>query len=217
MESLHQLLNYVLHIDQHLILFVSTYGAWTYALLFLIIFCETGLVVTPFLPGDSLLFAAGTIAASSGGSLNIHLLFLFLVIASIIGNGVNYFIGRLVGPRVLFSNKSWLFNKKYLGKAHAFYERFGGKTIIIARFIPILRTFAPFVAGVGYMSYARFYLYNIAGAILWIGSLLYSSYWFGNLPIVKENFTSLVFAIIGISLLLPIIGVIRHKCSKQAA
>jgi membrane-associated protein len=217
MESLHQLLSYVLHIDQHLILFVSTYGAWTYALLFLIIFCETGLVVTPFLPGDSLLFAAGTIAASSGGSLNIHLLFLLLVIASIIGNGVNYFIGRLVGPKVLFSNKSWLFNKKYLGKAHAFYERFGGKTIIIARFIPILRTFAPFVAGVGYMSYARFYLYNIAGAILWIGSLLYSSYWFGNLPIVKENFTSLVFAIIGISLLLPIIGIIRHKCSKQAA
>lgn len=217
MESLHQILSFILHIDQHLVSFVSTYGAWTYALLFLIIFCETGLVVAPFLPGDSLLFATGAIAASSAGAINIHLLFILLVIASITGNGVNYAIGRYLGPKVLFSNKSWLFNKNYLIKAQEFYEKFGGKTIIIARFMPIIRTFAPFIAGVGSMSYRRFYFYNIVGAILWIGSLLYLSYWFGNLPLVKNNFSILIFAIIGISLLPPIIEVIRHKYCKQAA
>ncbi len=217
METLHQLLNFVLHLDHHLTTFVTLYGMWTYGLLFLIIFCETGLVVTPFLPGDSLLFAAGAIAAGTSDALNIHLLFVLLVIASITGNGLNYFIGRLIGPKIFFSNKSWFFNKDYLDKAHRFYERFGGKTIIIARFIPIIRTFAPFVAGVGYMSYRQFYFYNIIGAVLWIGSLLYGSYWFGNLPFIKDHFSTVILAIIVISLLPPVIELVRHKCSKTPA
>jgi membrane-associated protein len=154
-------LNFILHLDQYLVAFVATYGAWTYAILFLIIFCETGLVVTPFLPGDSLLFAAGTLSANSAGTFNIHLLFILLVTASILGNGLNYFIGKLIGPKVFHSPQSFLFNKKYLEKTHRFYEEYGGKTIIIARFIPIIRTFAPFLAGMGYMGYRRFFCYYI--------------------------------------------------------
>lgn len=217
METFAHLLNFVLHLDDQLTAFVTNYGAWTYALLFCIIFCETGLVVTPFLPGDSLLFTAGAVAAGTSNALDIHLLFILLVIASVTGNGLNYFIGRLIGPKVFFSERSWFFNKTYLLKAHEFYERFGGKTIIIARFIPIIRTFAPFIAGVAYMGYKRFYFYNILGAILWIGSLLYASYWFGNLPIVKDHFSSYIFGIIGISLLPPIIEVIRHRYFKTTA
>lgn len=217
METLHHLLNFLLHIDTYLTTFVTNYGAWTYALLFLIIFCETGLVVTPFLPGDSLLFAAGAIAAGSSGALNIHLLFILLVIASITGNGLNYFIGRMIGPKVFSSNKSWLFNKNYLMKANNFYKRYGGKTIILARFIPIIRTFAPFVAGIGEMSYRRFYFFNILGAILWIGSLLYLSFWFGNLPAVKEHFSYLVIAIIFLSILPPVIEVLRANCCRKAS
>jgi membrane-associated protein len=211
METLHHLLNFILHIDGHLTAFVTNYGVWTYGLLFLIIFCETGLVVTPFLPGDSLLFASGAIAAGTPDALNIHLLFVLLAIASITGNGLNYYFGRLAGPKVFFSNKSWLFNKKYLEKAHAFYEQFGGKTIIFARFIPIIRTFAPFVAGIGAMSYRKFYFYNILGAILWIGTLLYISFWFGNLPGVKDHFSYIVIGIIFLSLLPPVIEVMRRK------
>lgn len=217
METFAHLLNFVLHLDDQLTAFVTNYGAWTYALLFCIIFCETGLVVTPFLPGDSLLFTAGAVAAGTSNALDINLLFILLVIASITGNGLNYFIGRLIGPKVFFSERSWFFNKAYLLKAHEFYERFGGKTIIIARFLPIIRTFAPFIAGVAYMGYKRFYFYNILGAILWIGSLLYASYWFGNLPIVKDHFSSYIFGIIGISLLPPIIEVIRHRYFKPTA
>lgn len=216
METLHQLLNFILHIDNHLIFFVTHYGLWTYGLLFLIIFCETGLVVTPFLPGDSLLFAAGAIAAGSSNALNVHLLFLLLVLASVIGNDLNYFIGRFIGPKIFSSNKSWFFNKNYLVKAHNFYERFGGKTIIFARFIPIIRTFAPFVAGIGYMKYRQFFFFNLTGAILWIGSLLYLSYWFGNLPAVKEHFSYIILAIIVISLLPPVIEVLRRKLCKSA-
>ena len=215
METLHQLLSFVLHLDVHLTTFVTTYGMWTYALLFLIIFCETGLVVTPFLPGDSLLFGAGAIAGSTQ-AINVHLLFGLLVIASILGNGLNYYIGKKLGPKIFFSQSSWLFNKKHLTQAHEFYERFGGKTIIIARFIPIIRTFAPFVAGIGAMSYRQFYLYNIAGAILWIGSLLYLSFLFGNIPAVKEHFSYIVIAIIGLSLIPPFIGIIRSKCANTA-
>lgn len=217
METLHQLLNFILHIDNHLMAFVTAYGVWAYALLFLIIFCETGLVVTPFLPGDSLLFAAGAIAASTSDVVNIHLLFLLLVIASITGNGLNYFIGRLIGPKVFASQQSWLFNKNYLLKAHNFYERFGGKTIIFARFIPIIRTFAPFVAGIAYMSYRKFFFYNVLGAIVWIGSLLYLSFWFGNLPAVKEHFSYIIIAIIVLSLLPPAIELMRRKWFKSAA
>lgn len=216
MESIYPLINLILHIDQHLFAFVSTYGVWTYALLFFIIFSETGFVITPFLPGDSLLFAAGAIAANSENALNIHILFLLLFFASISGNTLNYAIGRFIGPKVFYSNHSWLFNKNYLLKAHAFYEEYGGKTIILARFIPIIRTFAPFVAGIGYMRLREFLMYNIMGAFLWIGGFLYVSYWFGNLPLVKEHFSLIVIGIIIVSLLPPLIGLIRQKCRSSS-
>lgn len=216
METLQQLFSFIMHIDGHLTTFVTTYGHWTYALLFLIIFCETGLIVFPFLPGDSLLFAAGAIAASSDNALDVNTLFILLVAASIIGNGLNYLIGRLVGPKVFFSQQSWFFNKKHLERAHAFYQRFGGKTIIIARFMPIIRTFAPFVAGIAAMSYRQFFFYNVISAVLWIGSLLYLSFWFGNIPIVKDNFSIVILAVIVLSLLPPIIEVTRRCVFKKA-
>jgi membrane-associated protein len=211
METLHQLFNFVLHIDQHLLAFVAAHGAWTYTLLFAIIFCETAFVVTPFLPGDSLLFAAGTITANATDALNIHMLFILLVIASTLGNTLNYWIGRLLGPKVFYSNQSRLFNKTYLERAHQFYERHGGKTIIIARFMPIIRTFAPFVAGIGYMNFRLFSLYNLTSAMLWIGSLLYVSFWFGNLPFMKDHFGTVVMAIIIVSLLPALIGFLKQK------
>lgn len=214
MDTLQLLMNLVLHLDQHLANLIATYGLWTYALLFLIIFCETGLVVTPFLPGDSLLFAAGALSANTISTLNIHLLFLLLVAASITGNLVNYSIGRYIGPRIFSSKKSWIFNPGHLQKAHAFYQNYGGKTIIIARFIPIIRTFAPFVAGVGYMSYRRFFTYNVIGALLWVGSLLYTSYLFGNIPAIQQHFSLIVLMIIGISLLPPFIEFARHAFKK---
>jgi membrane-associated protein len=214
METIHQLLNFILHIDQHLIAFVAAHGAWTYGLLFAIIFCETGLVITPFLPGDSLLFAAGTITAGANQALNIHQLFILLVIASVLGNSLNYLIGRFLGPKVFHSKNSWLLNKEYLEKAHAFYLRHGGKTIILARFMPIIRTFAPFVAGIGYMSHRQFFMYNVISAILWIGSLLYVSYLFGNLPFIKDHFSTVVMAIIIISLLPAVIGFMKQRLSS---
>ncbi len=215
METIQQLLNFILHIDQHLLAFVTLHGAWAYGLLFLIIFCETGLVVVPFLPGDSLLFAAGTIAASTTEAINIHMLFLLLVTASITGNALNYLIGRFLGPKVFQSNQSWFFNKKYLNEAHAFYEKHGGKTIILARFIPIIRTFAPFVAGIAQMSYRRFFAYNIFSAILWIGSLLYISYFFGNLPMIKDHFSGAVIAIIVVSLIPPVVGFVKTNWCRN--
>jgi membrane-associated protein len=205
METIQFLLQYILHIDTYLFTFVSNYGIWAYILLFLIIFCETGLVVTPFLPGDSLLFAAGSIAANVGEMLNIQILFMILIVASILGNKVNYLIGRVIGPRVFNAKHSWLLNKKHLEEAHGFYEKHGGKTIILARFIPIIRTFAPFVAGVGYMSLKQFSLYNLFSAFLWIGSLLGAGYFFGSLPFVKEHFSLVVYGIVAASLLLPIL------------
>lgn len=200
MDLIHYLLNIILHLDEHLITFVNLYGIWVYALLFLIIFCETGLVITPFLPGDSLLFAAGAIAASTE-SLNIHMLFILLTCASILGNSLNYAIGYWVGPKLFYSTSSKLFNSAYLKKAHEFYEKHGGKTIIVARFIPIIRTFAPFVAGLSYMQKKTFLAYNFIGAVLWVGGLLYVSYWFGNLPFIKQHFSTVVLTIIMISLL----------------
>ncbi|RDI48632.1 DedA family protein [Aquicella lusitana] len=211
METIQQLLQYILHIDSYLISFVSTYGVWTYIVLFLIIFCETGLVVTPFLPGDSLLFAAGSIAANASHALDIQLLFLLLTLASILGNKVNYLIGRMLGPRVFVANQSWLLNKKHLEEAHRFYEKHGGKTLILARYIPIIRTFAPFVAGVGYMSLRTFSFYNIASAILWIGSLLGAGYFFGSLPFIKDNFSLVVYSIIAVSLVPPIFAFVYRK------
>jgi membrane-associated protein len=214
MDTLHQLVNFVLHLDQYLFAFVSANGAWAYVLLFAIIFCETGLVITPFLPGDSLLFAAGSIAANTGETFNIHILFLLLVTASTLGNGLNYLIGRYIGPKIFSSKQSWLLNKRHLEEAHAFYERHGGKTIILARFIPIIRTFAPFVAGIGYMSHRRFFAYNLSSAILWIGTLLYTSYFFGNLPFVKNHFSTVILGIIAISLMPPAIGMLRRANNK---
>lgn len=215
MEYIHYLLQYVLHIDTYLISFVSNYGTWTYALLFAIIFCETGLVVTPFLPGDSLLFAAGSLAANASHALNIQILLLTLVIASILGNKINYLIGRLIGPRVFYAKNSWLLNKKYLEEAHQFYEKHGGKTIIIARFLPIIRTFVPFVAGVGYMGIRKFALYNIFSAVLWIGSLLAAGYFFGGLPFVRDNFSIVIYGIILISLIPPVLAFMMAKFRKN--
>lgn len=198
-----------LHLDKHLTLVFQQYGVWTYAILFLIIFCETGLVVTPILPGDSLLFAAGALAAVGG--LNPWILFVTLSIAAILGDSVNYAIGHLIGPKVFHYEKSRFFKKEYLDRTHAFYEKHGGKTIIIARFIPIIRTFAPFVAGVGAMTYPKFLAYNVAGGIAWIAIFVFGGYYFGNLPAVKHNFTLVIVGIIFVSILPGIIEFLRHK------
>lgn len=214
METIHQFFSLILHMDQHLLAFVINHGPWVYGLLFLIIFCETGLVVTPFLPGDSLLFAAGTIAGSLSNTINIHELVLLLIIASTLGNTLNYAIGRFIGPKVFQSKTSWLLNTRYLQQAHAFYEQHGGKTIILARFIPIIRTFAPFVAGVGYMDFKSFSAYNLASAILWICTLLYLSYWFGNIPVVRENFSGVILLIIALSFLPLAVEFLKRRCPR---
>lgn len=205
METYPFLLQYLLHIDTYLITFVANYGFWTYLVLFAIIFSETGLVIIPFLPGDSLLFAAGSISANTNKGLNVILLFLILTAASILGNKLNYLIGQIIGPRVFTAKKSLLLNKKHLQKAHQFYEKNGGKTIILARFIPIIRTFAPFVAGVSDMNITQFTVYNVTGAILWVGSLLGAGYFFGTLPFVRDHFTLVIYGIVAFSLLLPIL------------
>ena len=187
----------LVHLDRHLATLLQQHGAWVYLLLFVIIFCETGLVVTPFLPGDSLLFIAGALAA--GGGIDVHLLALLLVAAAVLGNTVNYSIGRFIGPKVFHWEESRLFNRRALDRAHAFYEKHGGKTIVITRFVPILRTFAPFVAGIARMTYLNFTAYNLAGALAWVLSLLYAGYWFGNVPFVKENLTWVILGIVVLS------------------
>ena len=199
----------VLHLDQHLQALVASHGAWIYLILFLIIFCETGLVVTPFLPGDSLLFVAGTVAAAGG--MDIHLLVLLLIIAAILGDAVNYGVGHYIGPRIFSHGDSRWLNPKHLQRAHDFYEKYGGKTIIIARFVPIVRTYAPFVAGAASMTYSRFALYNVSGAVLWVVSLGYAGYFFGNLPIIKNNLTLVILGIIFLSILPGIIEILRHR------
>jgi membrane-associated protein len=209
MELLKTLFEILMHLDKHLDVVIRNYGIWTYAILFLIIFLETGLVITPFLPGDSLLFAAGTFAAR--GSLNAWLLIASLSIAAIAGDSVNYWIGYIVGPQVFSKEKSRFLNKKHLYRTHQFYEKYGGKTIILARFIPIIRTFAPFVAGIGSMTYRRFILYNISGGIAWVTILALGGYLFGNIPIVKQNFSLAIFAIIILSILPGIIEFFRHR------
>lgn len=213
MDTIHSILNFILHLDEHLIAFVTTYGAWTYVLLSIIIFCETGIIFTAFLPGDSLLFATGALVAKMPEVLNIHFLFMLLLLASVLGNGMNYFIGKWVGPKVFYSGKSWLFNKHYIDKAHAFYERYGGKTIILARFVPLIRTFAPFIAGIGYMTYRQFFLYNLIGAFLWISILVYGSYLFGNIPIVKQHFSLVILLLIVLSLCPFLLSFIKRKSS----
>lgn len=209
------ILQSLLHIDVVLVDFVARYGALTYLILFAIIFCETGLVVTPFLPGDSLLFTAGSIAAHHNAPLKIQMLFLILLIASILGNKLNYLIGRYLGPRVFAFKKSWLFNPAHLKEAHQFYQRHGGKTIIFARFIPIIRTFAPFVAGIGTMNLQTFTFYNIISAIAWIGGLLYAGYCFGQLPLIQANFTLVIYGIIALSLLPAVFSMIFKKKPKN--
>lgn len=214
MEIIHQLLDFILHIDRYLNDWVTTYQTWTYLLLFLIIFCETGLVVTPFLPGDSLLFAAGTIAAMDGQPLNVAVLIVVILIAAFAGDNTNFFIGRLLGKKVYEKNYK-LIKREYLDKTHAFYEKHGGKTLVIARFMPIIRTFAPFVAGVGVMKYIRFVSFSIIGNILWVFSFILAGFYFGNIDFVKKNFTIVILSIIFISLLPPVITVIKHKFSKK--
>jgi membrane-associated protein len=208
------LIDFILHIDEHLNSIITQYGTWTYAIIFAIIFVETGLVVMPFLPGDSLLFAAGAFA--SRGSLNPFLLFVLLSIAAILGDTVNYWIGRYFGPRV-FSSTSRLLNKKHLERAHAFYERHGGKAIIFARFVPIVRTFAPFVAGVGYMSYAKFIVYNVVGGVAWIAIFVWAGYFFGSIPAVEKNFELVIFGIIGVSVLPMVIEYLKQRRRSPAA
>lgn len=201
-----------LHLDKHLDTFVTQYGTLTYALLFTIVFCETGLVVTPFLPGDSLLFAAGAI--STRGELNVHFIVILLFIAAVVGDAVNYYIGSKIGDKAFANPNSKIFKKAYFDKTNEFYEKYGGKTIIIARFVPIVRTFAPFLAGTGKMTYQKFAMYNIVGAALWVVSLTYLGYLFGEIPIVKNNFTIVVFAIIGLSVLPIVLEVFKHKFKK---
>ena len=207
-----ELLDFILHVDAHLLEFITDYGVWIYAILFLIIFVETGLVVMPFLPGDSLLFAAGALAASTG-AMNPYILVILLFTAAVLGDTLNYHIGKFIGPRV-FEIESRFINKKHLTYTQKFFEKHGGKTIIFARFIPFARTFAPFVAGAGHMNYKYFLSFNVIGAICWVGSFVILGYLFGNMPIVKENFTHLILGIIIISVLPGIIGFIRQKLKK---
>jgi len=203
------LIDLLLHLDRHLNTLIQDFGPWTYLILFLIVFCETGLVVTPFLPGDSLLFAVGTFAAT--GSLDLGLTLGLLSVAAIAGDTVNYAIGYRVGPRVFRGEGSRLFNRDHLDRTHRFYERHGAKTIVIARFVPIVRTFAPFVAGIGQMRYGRFVAYNVAGGLLWIGSLTLGGYAFGNIPVVRKNFSLVVLAIIVLSILPGVIEFVRQR------
>ena len=203
----------VVHLDRHLADLIREYGIGVYLLLFVIIFCETGLVVTPFLPGDSLLFVSGALGAT--GSFNVHLLAVVLIAAAVSGNTVNYSLGRFLGPKVFRWEQSPLFNRRALDLTHAFYERHGGKTIVITRFMPLLRTFAPFVAGIAGMTYARFTAFNVAGALAWVLSLLYSGYWFGNVPFVRQNLSWVILGIIVVSFAPLAFEFLRHRLSGR--
>ena len=205
------IIDFILHIDQHMIEMVQQYHMWTYAILFAIIFCETGLVVTPFLPGDSLLFVGGAIAALPGMPLDVNLLFLILFSAAVLGDSCNYMIGRFLGERLFRNPDSKIFKQSYLDKTHEFYKKYGGKTIIIARFVPIVRTFAPFVAGMGQMHYYYFMMYNIVGGALWVASFSFAGYFFGDLPFVQQNLKLLIVAIIVISILPAVVEVMRER------
>ncbi len=204
------------HLDVHLTQWAGALGPWLYVLLFLVIFCETGLVVTPFLPGDSLLFAVGALAALDGSPIDIAWVTVALMVAAVLGDASNYAIGRRLGPRVFSREDSWLLNRKHLLRTHAFYEKHGGKTIIIARFMPIVRTFAPFVAGIGLMSYRRFAMFNVVGGVAWVSGFTLAGYWFGNQPLVKRHFQVVVLAIIIISVLPIAVEVVRARLRKGA-
>jgi membrane-associated protein len=216
MEYIRAFIEFFLHIDKHLIEVIQHYGFWTYLILFLIIFCETGLVVTPFLPGDSLLFAAGALAAvDTTGTLNVWLLFVLLAAAAIAGDTVNYFIGRFFGHKVFELNLPFV-KKEYLDRTHEFFEKYGGKTIILARFVPIVRTFAPFVAGVGNMTYSRFITYNIIGGLAWIALFVFGGYLIGNIPLIKNNFSIVTVLIILISVTPMAIELVRSRRAPAA-
>ena len=215
MEVVKTFVSFFMHIDVHLSAVIAAYGVWTYLILFLIIFLETGLVVTPLLPGDSLLFAAGAFAAK--GALDVAWLFLLLSLAAVLGDTANYWIGCILGPKVFRQERVRFLNKEYLDRTHQFYEKYGGKTIIIARFVPIIRTFAPFVAGIGSMTYWRFIAYNVVGGVAWIAICLFAGYFFGNLAVVKKNFTLVIFAIIFISILPGIIEFLRQRVKTSQA
>lgn len=214
MDTIATFVNIFLNLDQYLRTVIQTYGAWTYLLLFLIIFMETGLVVTPFLPGDSLLFTAGTFAAL--GAMKVSVLYLLLAAAAIFGDTVNYWIGHLIGPRA-FSGRIRFLKQEYLQRTHEFYERHGGKTIILARFVPIIRTFAPFVAGVGEMTYRKFLSFNVLGGLFWVALFVFGGYYFGNLPIVRQNFSLVVLAIILISILPGVVEYLKGRSAQKSA
>ena len=209
MEFLSKIIDFIIHLDTHLSDLIQTYGLWTYLILFVVIFCETGLVVTPFLPGDSLIFAAGTFAAR--GDLKVGWLFLVLAAASVIGDTVNYWIGKIIGPKIFHREKTRFFRKEYLDRTHEFYEKYGAETIIIARFVPIIRTFAPFVAGIGRMSYLKFISYNVIGGVGWVAIFTFGGYFFGNIPFVKNNFSIVIIAIILISLVPAVLEFLKHR------
>lgn len=213
MELFAAFLDFLLHLDRHLAALLAEYGLWIYAILFLIVFCETGLVVTPFLPGDSLLFVAGALAA--GGGMDVGILMAVLVVAAILGDSLNYAIGAYFGPKVFAWENSRFFNRAAFQRTHDFYERHGGKTIIVARFLPLIRTFAPFVAGVAKMTYSSFLFYNIVGALLWVVSLTLAGYWFGNLPLVRNNLTAVILGIIVLSFV-PVVLAWWRQRSLQA-
>jgi membrane-associated protein len=215
MEFMLTIIDYFLHLDAHLGVVINNYGTWTYLILFLIIFAETGFVVTPFLPGDSLLFAAGALSASLG-VLDPWLLFGLLSIAAVLGDSINYSIGHAIGPRVFKEDVRFL-KREYLERTHEFYEKHGGKTIILARFMPIIRTFAPFVAGVGAMTYQKFILYNIVGGVIWVGLFTFLGYFFGNIPVVQHNFTYVILGIIIVSVLPPLFEILRERSRSRAA
>jgi len=215
MDFIANIIDFFLHLDKHLSELILQYKAWTYLILFVVIFCETGLVVTPFLPGDSLLFAAGSFAAL--GAMKVGWLFVILVIAAVGGDTVNYWIGHYFGPKILQKENVRYYKKENMERTHAYYEKHGGKTIIIARFVPIIRTFAPFVAGIGSMSYAKFISYNVIGGVSWIALFVFGGYFFGNIPLVKKNFSLVILAIIFISLLPGVVEFARQRKKKKAA
>jgi membrane-associated protein len=209
MEVIKYLIDLFLHLDVHLNDIIIQYGTLTYVILFVVIFCETGLVFTPFLPGDSLIFAAATFAAK--GTFNVNYLFLILLAAAVLGDTANYWIGHLIGPKIFQKENVRFLKKEYLERTHKFYEKYGGKTIIFARFIPIIRTFAPFVAGIGSMTYSKFIVYNIAGAAAWVAIFVYGGFYFGNISFIKHNFSVVIIAIIFISILPGIIGYLKQR------
>ena len=209
MEMILKFFDILLHLDKYINVVIQDYGQWTYLILFLIVFCETGLVVTPFLPGDSLLFVAGAFAAL--GSLNLVWVLVLLSVAAVLGDTINYWVGNYIGPKVFQMQNSRIFKKEYLDRTHQFYEKYGPITIVIGRFVPIIRTFAPFLAGVGSMTYGKFLIYNVVGGLLWIFSFTLGGYFFGNLPFVKKNFTFVIFAIIIISVMPTVIEYFRQR------